>query len=334
MCKLLQFRVFVSKRGLKIKVSVVGAGFCGLALSWYLLEKGFSVTLYEKKEIGAGASGIASGLLHPYPGEGLKRSLKTDEALKEAKALLSVAQEFSEEVIADFSGLIRQVTPEQFEILTKHRLTYGDVEPISDTFFLIKSGIAIYSNRYLEGLYKACLSKGLTFCIRQISSFEDLEGYDLSFLALGGGVFTFPKIPLKRLSPVKGQALVCQWPSHFPVLERVLLAKGHIVPLKEGSVYLGSTYERGVLEEDTCLESTLLALSPLARELVPNWEKIVPERVYAGIRVACLGHYFPVFHKIEENVWVLTGMGSRGLLYHAYMAKQVIEAALLDLSKK
>ncbi len=313
-----------------MKVAVLGAGFSGLALSWYLLQKGCEVTLYDAKGIGAGASGIASGLLHPYPGEGVKRSLYADEAMKETLALLHLAQKFSIDQVADFSGLMRHATPDQSETLKKHITTYGDVDLISNDLFLIKSGVSVYSTVYLDGLYKACLSKGLTFCVKKITQINELVEYSHRFFALGAGIFAFPDMQIRKVNPVKGQALICEWPLYLPPLDKAVLGKGHIVPLGKGLVHLGSTYERGLLDEGTSLENTLQALAPLAKELVPAWNEINPIAVRSGIRLAPIGHYLPFFNKVGSQDWVLTGMGSRGLLYHAYIAKQLVEAAFFN----
>ncbi len=56
-----------------MKIAIIGAGFAGLAGAYYLSEH-FQVTLFDLKGIGGGASGISSGLLHPYPGEKGRRS--------------------------------------------------------------------------------------------------------------------------------------------------------------------------------------------------------------------------------------------------------------------
>ena len=40
------------------KIAIVGAGFAGLAAAYFLSQKNH-VTLFDKKGIGAGASGIA-----------------------------------------------------------------------------------------------------------------------------------------------------------------------------------------------------------------------------------------------------------------------------------
>src|SRR3990167_6158264 len=206
-----------------MKVAVIGAGFAGLAVSLALLHKGISVTLYDQKVIGGGASGIASGLLHPYIGEGGKRSEKATEALVDARALIEFSQTFSTEKVADFSGLVRQVPLDLQEIFVSHEKRYGDVERLSKDFFLIRSGIVVHSSLYLQGLYQGCLSKGMEFQVRKISFLEELEGYDLCVFAVGAGVFSFAGLESLQLKPVRGQILLCEWPSSLPVLTNSLV---------------------------------------------------------------------------------------------------------------
>lgn len=51
-----------------MNIAIIGAGFSGLALAYFLLQSSAHVTLFDAVGIGGGASGIATGLLHPYPG--------------------------------------------------------------------------------------------------------------------------------------------------------------------------------------------------------------------------------------------------------------------------
>lgn len=315
-----------------MKVAVVGAGFSGLAVCYHLLSKGVEVDLYEQKEIGGGASGVASGLLHPYAGEQVRRSWKAQEALEATKELLTVAQRFSKDLVADFSGLLRQATPQQAAVFLEHSSRYKDVEPLSDTLFLIRSGIVVHSTFYLLGLFEASKALGLTFIPQKVSSLEELHGYDAFVLALGNGVFSFKGIESKGLSRVKGQSLLCRWPSHLPLLERAFLAKGHIVPLpKDRLVYVGSTYERNVIDsqaEVPCEEVAKQLLWPRAKELVPELEDLDIVKCKAGIRVSRPGFAVPWIKPVGEKGWMLTAMGSRGLLYHAYFAKMLIDQML------
>ncbi|MFS8563307.1 MAG: hypothetical protein LVR00_02840 [Rhabdochlamydiaceae bacterium] len=50
--------------------------------------------------------------------------------------------------------------------------------------------------------------------------------------------------------------------------------------------------------------------------------------VKAGMRVTNPAHYFPIIEKIDERTWVVTALGSRGLLYHAYLAEQLTKECL------
>ena len=172
-----------------MKAAVIGAGFGGLALCWHLLTKGIAVDLYDQRGLGAGASGVATGLLHPYAGEDVKRSWRATLALTEARDLLAVSQSFSKEPVADFSGLIRQTTTDQAKTMLKHISTHEDVEFLSENVFLIKSGITVFSGLYLEGLYQACLSKSMKMKIQKVSSFSELQGYVFSFFSVGAGFF-------------------------------------------------------------------------------------------------------------------------------------------------
>jgi len=77
-----------------MKIAIVGGGFSGLSVAWHFLQQSnYKVTLFEKKKIGGGASGIAAGLVHPYVGEQGRRSVFASEGMKAAKELIAVAEE-------------------------------------------------------------------------------------------------------------------------------------------------------------------------------------------------------------------------------------------------
>ena len=49
--------------------------------------------------------------------------------------------------------------------------------------------------------------------------------------------------------------------------------------------------------------------------------QVRPSLSRAGIRVKNPAHYFPILERIDPKTWVVTALGSRGLLYHAYLEK-------------
>lgn len=45
-----------------MRIAIIGAGFSGLAAAWYFLQQPhLEVTVFDKKGIGGGASGVAAG---------------------------------------------------------------------------------------------------------------------------------------------------------------------------------------------------------------------------------------------------------------------------------
>jgi glycine/D-amino acid oxidase-like deaminating enzyme len=71
-----------------------------------------------------------------------------------------------------------------------------------------------------------------------------------------------------------------------------------------------------------------------AKELILKpWIKIFPQMSTgkilscdAGVRVMYPKTYLPGICQLRPNVYRFTGLGSRGLLYHAYLAKQLATA--------
>ncbi len=69
---------------------ILGAGFAGLAVCWYLLKKGNAeVTLFDRQGPGAGASGASAGLLHPYTGPHARVPWEGLDAFQSAKRLIT-----------------------------------------------------------------------------------------------------------------------------------------------------------------------------------------------------------------------------------------------------
>jgi glycine/D-amino acid oxidase-like deaminating enzyme len=307
-----------------VRIAVVGAGFSGLALSYHLLLKGASVDLYDEKGVGAGASGVSSGLLHPYVGEQVRRCHNAEAAMEETQKLLSVASQYCKDPVSDSSGIIRRVTPKQRETFLKHQQVYQDLEVMSDNLVKIHSGIVVHSSSYLKGLYQACAQKGLNLILKKIDSACELEAYDAFILAIGAGVFSFPGLGDLALSAIRGQTVLCKWP--LPSLKEALLGKGHIVPIPgDDKVHLGATYERGVKTTLPCMKTALSLLTPQAAVLAPDWKEIEALECRVGIRVVRPAHATPWVYKMNEKGFAMTAMGSRGLLYHAYYGKMVAD---------
>lgn len=299
------------------KIAIVGGGLAGLATAYFLLKsEQVAVTLIEAKEIGAGASGVCSGLLHPYPGLMARRSYLAHEGLISTKHLLQIAQKYTPKVVACEKGILRQsLNQQQRDKLLEHCQKWKDVERIEEDLFLIHSGVTVLSKNYLEGLFAALMAMGLRYEIRKVASLRELDHYDHVVVAAGYGITQFEEcLPLK-VKFLKGQALTLEGK---PPFDQSYIFKGYMAYSGEGLRYeLGSTYEREFEDE--------LANLPLAQELLLDklilcqGSKIIECR--AGVRVMALGQYLPLVEQVADKAHVFTGLGSRGLLYHALFAK-------------
>src|SRR3569832_309662 len=163
------------------KVAIIGAGFAGLAAAYYL-SKEFQVTVFDQRGIGGGASGISSGLLHPYPGEKGRLSWHAEEAMKLSKELIDKAEEVLGRPVAHKEGILR-LGP----ILNPG----PDALPLGPEKFLITSGITVFPALYLKGLWMLCEKQGSELKIEKIESLQSLQGYDAVVLAAGAGIRHF-----------------------------------------------------------------------------------------------------------------------------------------------
>ncbi len=301
-----------------MKVAVVGAGFCGVAVCWHLMQTpGVSVDLFDEKGIGAGASGAAAGLLHPYVGEAGRKSWKADEGLAATLELIAVAEAELGRPVADRSGVVRIGKVEQL---------FDDIIPQDDGTYLITSGLTVYPHLYLQGLWQAAAKRGAALHPAKITSLEELAAYDRIVLTVGAGIFAFEEARRLKLHRTKGQALVCALPAGADPLERSIVGKGYLAKGESPrTFYVGSTYEKGDVTAVPCLEAALFELQPKIAGLDPRLANLEVLECRAGIRVGRSGHYIPLLEQLSDKCYAITAMGSRGLLYHAYFAKLLLK---------
>ena len=279
------------------QVAIVGAGFAGLAAAYFLSDQ-FKVTLFDAKGVGGGASGAAAGLIHPYPGEEGRRSWHATEALELAKQLVGEVEAATGRPVADRGGIIR----------LKPMIEPGDdVVVLGENRFLITSGMTIFPDLYLQGLWQVLQGKGVELVTRHVGSTEALKAFDTVVLAAGFGIREFEEGKQLKVGFVKGQLLTCVLEK--PLERSVIGATYRAVTAHPLQCYLGATYEREFADENPDLPVAIHNLLPTSPVL----------ECRAGIRVTNRAHYFPIVEQLSEKVWVVTALGSRGLLYHALL---------------
>lgn len=281
-----------------MRVAIVGAGYAGLAVAWHLLQNNIDVTVFDG---GEGASHVSTGLLHPAPGRRATPTWRAEEGMQATQELLDVASQ--DLPVYEQTGILRIATTDE------QRKDFG-----GETRW-IPEGITVFSRRYLAGLKKAC--NKARFEKQWIQNLSELEGFEQIVLTTGAETLKFIDLPLKKTI---GQCLICRWPER---LSMSLLSHGHITPTEDPELCLvGSTYEH---TEQPDPKKALELLEKAAVFYPPAKDfKIVD--ICSGVRIAPKVGYKPIAEKIDPKTWVFTGLGSRGLIYHALFAKAIAKS--------
>lgn len=308
-----------------MKIAVAGAGLAGLGALWHLTQfPHIEAVLFDPQGIGGGASGVSTGLLHPFPGKKALRSWSSREGMEKTFGLLAIAEKALGRPVFERSGIFRPAISDQQKRDFRLR-----AEEDEEAFWRedppglwIPGAATVYSRLYLEGLWKACAEKGAVFRKEKIESLH-LDDFDLLILALGGDALGFEHCGNLPLKATKGQTLLCRWPEKLPCS---LVSEGHITPTEDpGFCQIGSTYEREFSSLEPVPEKALGLLEKAARFHPPARHFEVAE-IRAGVRISRPQGYRPICAKIAPKAWVFTGLGSRGLLYHAWIGNALAEA--------
>ena len=296
-----------------MKIGIVGAGFAGLAAAVCALKKGWQVEVLDSVGVGGGASGVASGLLHPYPGKQARRSQRADEAMEASKQLLDLAErELGEPVYRE--GVIRKaLDAEQAKVFEERAKQHPDLK--WDGQLHILSGLTVFSKKYLEGLWSFCKRQGAVMHIKKLQAVP--EGYDAVILAAGHGML---KLTDLKLNCTKGQILACDLEK--PV-DMSVIGDGYLGLSRDG-YHLGSTYEHDFDDVKPQLQQAMELILPRAKRYVDGGIEV--KGVKAGIRVSKPGNYYPISCEVKPGVYALTGFGSRGLLYAALAATELVSS--------
>ena len=287
-------------------IAVVGGRLSGLSAAYLLSKKGYRITLYDKEGIGKGASKAPLALCHPYPGREGKLSKYGQESLQETLSLLSYVEEKSGQKCAQKIPFLRK----NFSLTTP----YPDLEERPNGV-LIHSGVVFTMPLYLHSLFESI--PNLTFVRQKVSLQDDFPEYDYLIFAIGAG-FQGEKLPLQY---IKGQSLVARTPDLW---EQPLLGNGHLIPFGRGEVLLGSTYEHHFENDLPDREKAVRTLAPRLNTFLPFSTFEILSSI-AGIRVSQKGSYLPLIQRIDRKKFLFTGLGSRGLLYHARYGRLLAE---------
>lgn len=325
-----------------MRIAILGAGFSGLATAWHLLQyqslkNPLELVVFDPKGVGGGASGIAAGLMHPYAGAHAKLNLQAQEGMQATFKLLNIATQALGAAVAESSGLLRMaISDDQKRDFLACAAKHDDVqlcspeecrslipEIIASEGILIKSAVTVNSERYLEGLWLACSLRQAKLEKRAINSLSELADFDVIIVAMGAATTSLAELKDLPIRATKGQIIECQWPKHVPALPMPVNSQAYIV-MNPGnaSCIVGATYERHYSSADPQFNSALEELQEKAWQLLPSLKHAQISKHRAGLRASAPNHQ-PFIKKINQKCWVICGMGSKGLLYHALYAEKL-----------
>lgn len=326
-----------------MKVAILGAGFCGLAVAWYLREKCLcDIVVFDPMGIGKGASGVAAGLLHSYAGAQAKKNLRADSGLAATLQLLRVAEVAIDSPVISTKGLIRLAVSEKQKLdfalaaslysdvywlnsqECSHKLGYHQPHP----GIFIDSGLVIDCEKYLKGLWKACLERGAMLEKKAIRSLAELSHFDHIIVTIGAAVASLPELCAVKITPIKGQVLELNWPQEIPPLAFPISSQAYLLRRAEGQQWIaGATFEREFEWEGADQALANSEIMPKLQAFIPEMNSSLITGCRAGIRASAPRHQ-PLLLKVNDKSWVLTGMGSKGLLYHALYADELTSLLL------
>jgi glycine/D-amino acid oxidase-like deaminating enzyme len=227
-------------------------------------------------------------------------------------------------------GIIRHaLTPAQEELFLSHVHNHQDVRSHDNGCFWIESGFTIDCPRYLCGLAAAIQKQGGGLIEKAVERLSDLGDFDQIVVAAGAAAMQFPELSALRCSLLKGQVLLCQAQDGQRLPETSSIGKGYLA-LGEGNATctIGSTYERVAPDDGPDPSYVQKTLFPKIAQFFPEVDRLKVVGCRAAKRVIARGHYFPIVGRVKEGLWVFTALGSRGLLYHAFVGKLLAEAIL------
>lgn len=328
-----------------MRIAIIGAGFCGLAVAWHLSQKlpHAKIVLCDPKGIGGEASGIAVGLLHPFSGAHAKFNRMGREGMEATRELLDLASKTLNKPVATYDGIVRiAATPEQLSDYTlclkkfPEDVSWMDTPTcqtylpgvISSPALFIKNGTAVNCPLYLKGLWLACEKVGISLEIRKITTLSELEDFDIRIVATGAMTSSIPELAHLPIQKVKGQVLELVWPSELPSLKYPINSHAYILMSpSQKTCFVGATFEKGDFSIGPNMDVAKAELMPKVESILPCLGRAEIIGCQSGLR-AVTPDYLPLVKEIEPQTWVITGMGSKGLLYHALMARHLVESIL------
>lgn len=332
---------------------IIGAGIAGLSMADALLQRGFTVAIFDRSEPGAGASGAPRVLINPATGRRAKMSWKAPEAIASAEDLIKRTSNHSDDTFFEKSGVIRPALNEKLakdfsRCPEKYEWPDGWIEWLGKSAFeerfplfqvhhgglYIKQGFTLKGDLYIRRLAEYLTSEGLQLFSGSPVTYKSESGLWVSgnaegvfaesknlICATGHSLSQNPDWGFLDLHNIKGQTATFRFDE--PVeLSASVSSLGYMAWLdsEPNQIVVGSTYEHHP-EYDEPDEEGLNYLRNKLDSTFPGWsEKSRVESQWSGYRTT-VPDKRPVIgmHPEKDNLFIFGALGSKGMSLGPYL---------------
>ena len=311
------------------KIAIIGSGIAACSAAYAAIQNGAQVEIFESAdEIAAGASGNPVAAMYPRfspnnsPYSFLtaqsyffaeKLSAQFSNAYKNTGLLFSHSNDYQQEWIEDMKSLNRE---DLFQIIDKKEMK--KLHGFDSNGLIVKKGgylfpklickemtahqnIKISCNHYFDGWDKNKAKIDIRF-----RNQEKKSGFDDLIIANGSGLTKY----LSGLKISKGQLVGLR--GEQPIdLDLPINSAGYILPKINNITWIGSTHEREFNDIDICYKTGQELITKTNRNFNINLSGSDNMLMEAHLRIGSKDR-LPLAGKIEENIYTIGALGSRG----------------------
>lgn len=343
---------------------ILGSGLAGTSLAHELIKKNATVCIVDPNGVAGGASGTPLGLVNPATGRYASLSWNAELCYNAIRSNLSLIQSTTKTLFYKTSGVLRPALEEKIALRMKENFTTMDwpdgwilwmdekeIESFHPSINCIGGGVwlpmalTVDIRSYLIHFVNYLKTLGLSlFTENSYSINPQNEGWNVSFVnglsikakniifASGARTKNSPFWKDLPLIPVKGQVAILEAEPQIS-FDHAISALGYIASLDKKKIVIGGTYEHKFESESPDDKGLGYLLNRFSRVL-PNLEtqtKVLDQ--WSGIRASTPNRMpFLGRHPSYSNCFIFSGLGSKGLLYSAYLAQILANHILTDFS--
>ncbi|MEL0457325.1 FAD-dependent oxidoreductase [Flavobacteriaceae bacterium SZ-1-7] len=320
---------------------IVGIGIAGISFCEQLKANGKTFVVFDNAS--QQSSVVAGGLYNPVVLKRFTSVWKSEEQLDLALPLyakieneLNIKLDYKVPVYRRFNSLEEQndwFSASDKPLLSKYLSTnilknnndsiaapFGFGEVLNTGRIDVRTMIEAYKTDLLEKriLFQEPFEYNFLKTESNVVEYKDTRAKHIVF-AEGYGVLKNPYFKNSPLVPAKGELLTIHAPNLK--IDFVLKAGVFLIPLNDDLYIVGATYEWKDLSQEISIKAKTELLSKLKKLIKCDFEVV---NQVAGIRPTVKDRRPLVGqHERHKNMYVLNGLGTRGVMIGPYVAKQL-----------